>query len=475
MLSSPGIGSGLDVSGIISKLMQVEQQPLVQLNTREAKQQAQLSAFGSLKSVLSTLQDSVKALAKPALFNGYKAALTDTTLATISASSGAAAGTHDIEVQSLAQSQKIKSEAFATTSTAIGSGTLTIAFGQYAEDGTFSANTEKAAKTITIDPDKSTLADIRTAINEANAGVTASIVNDGSGNRLVIASKDTGLANALKITVGDADGNHTDNAGLSKLAFDASTGGTMNMTETVAAKNAVVVIDGITVEKPANTISDALEGVTFNLLKAAPGTNTTLAVEKDKSSVEAAINTFIKAYNDLDKTIDNLSSYDAANKKASILTGDSTVRSVQNQVRAMLTGNQSAGGISSLSELGISFQKDGSLALDSNKLKAALANPDKNIADFFTAPAGGDNLASRMSNLIDGMTRSNGLISGRMDGINTTIKNIGKQREAMEFRLEGVEKRLRTQFTALDSMIASMTKTSSFLQQQLANLPSING
>ncbi|WP_292980795.1 flagellar filament capping protein FliD [Nitrosomonas sp.] len=475
MIAAPGIGSGLDVSGIISKLMQMEQRPLTQLNNKETKQQAQLSAFGSLKSALSTFQDSVKALAKPELFNGYKATLADTTAATVSVSSSAAAGTHEIEVQSLAQAQKIKSEAFATTDTVVGSGSLMIEFGTYNGDGTFSANAAKTAKTITIDPAKSTLADIRNAINDANAGVTASIVNDGSGNRLVIASKDTGLANALKITANDADGNHTDNAGLSKLAFDASTGGTMNMTETVAAKNAVMVIDGITVEKASNTIKDALEGVTFNLLKANPGTSTTLTVEKDKSSVETAVKALVNTYNELEKTIGNVSRYDAASKKGSALTGDSTVRMVQNRVRAMLSGNQSAaGGISALSELGISFQKDGTLKLDESKLSAALADPDKNLATFFSTQSGGaDGFASRLEDLIDGMTRSDGLIKSRMDGINSTIKNIGKQREALEYRLEDVEKRLRIQFSALDTMLASMNQTSNYLQQQLANMPKI--
>jgi len=685
MISAPGIGSGLDVSGIISKLMEVEQRPLTQLNAKETKQQAQLSAFGSLKSVLSSFQDSVKALAKPALFNSFKATLADTTLAAVSTSSGAAAGTHQIEVQSLAQAQKIKSEAFATTDTVIGSGSLTIEFGAYNEDGTFTANADKATKTITIDPAKSTLADIRSAINEANAGVTASIVNDGSGNRLVIASQDSGLANALKISANDTDGNHTDNAGLSRLTFDASTGGVSNMTETVAAKNAIMVIDGITVEKPSNTINDALEGVTFNLLKANPGTSTTLAVEKDKSSVEAAVKAFVTTYNELEKTIGNLSRYDAANKQASVLTGDSTVRMIQNRMRAMLNGNQSAtGGINSLSELGISFQKDGTLALDNNKLSAVLNDPDKNIAAFFgdipgatttssttsqsvnvsdslisiisqpptftpgnlavnisqiatqgnatgnktaglnitagvlgtglgannkldltidgvstsitlasgnytaaslaaeiqskinsnatfssagvsvavtqnagklsitssrygssssvqitggngkadifgtpaqvagkdvagtiggqAAAGSGKELSSngltlkidggstgnrgtvdfvetttttsstapstlgfisRLDQLITGMTRSDGLISSRMDGISNIIKGIGKQRDALEYRLEEVEKRLRTQFTALDTMIASMTQTSNYLQQQLANLPKI--
>ena len=477
MVSSAGIGSGLDIEGIISQLMEIEKRPLTQLNNKKAEQQAQLSAFGSLKSVLSSFQDSVQELAKPTVFNGLKAALTDTTMATVSASSSAAAGTHEIEVQSIAQSQKIKSEAFASTDTTIGSGTLTIAFGTYNGDGTFTANTEKAAKTITIDPAKSTLADIRDTINDANAGITASIVNDGSGNRLVIASKDSGLANALKITVNDADGNHTNNAGLSKLAFDASTGGVANMTETVAAKNAVLVIDGITIQKSSNTIDDALEGVTLNLLKADPGTTSTLTVEKGNSSVEAAMKAFVTTYNSLEKTVTNLSRYDPANDQASILTGDSTVRMVQFRVRAMLSDNPlPAGGINSLSELGISFQKDGTLALDDSKLSAVLADPDKNISEFFgdipgttTSTPG---FISRLDQLIDGMTRSDGLIESRIDGIDSVIKTIDKRSESLEYRLEEVEKNLRAQYTALDTMIASMTQTSNYLQQQLASLSS---
>lgn len=475
MVSSAGIGSGLDIDGIISQLMAIEKRPLTQLNNKKAEQQAQLSAFGTLKSSLSSFQDSVQELAKPSVFNGFKATLVDTEMATVSTSSSAAAGAHDIEVQSIAQSQKIKSEAFASTDTIIGNGTLTIAFGTYNGDGTFTANAEKAAKTITIDPAKSTLADIRDTINDANAGITASIVNDGSGNRLVIASKDSGLANALKITVDDADGNHTDNAGLSKLAFDASTGGVTNMTETVAAKNAVMVIDGITVQKSSNTIDDALEGVTLNLLKAEPGTTSTLTVEKDNSSVEAAVKAFVTAYNGLEKTITNLSRYDSTTDQASILTGDSTVRMVQFRVRAMLSDNQlTAGGINSLSELGISFQKDGTLALDSTKLSAVLADPEKSVSEFF-GDIPGDTTStpgfiSRLDQLIEGMTRSDGLIESRIDGIDSVIKTIDKRTESLEYRLEEIEKNLRTQYTALDTMIASMTQTSNYLQQQLASL-----
>ena len=246
MLSSPGIGSGLDVNGIVSQLMAIERQPLAALDNKEAKQQTRLTAFGSLKGALSTFQSSLSALSDPAKFTGVTANFADATLANVSATSSAAVGSHSVEIQTLAQSHKLKSANFATTSTTLGSGTLTIQFGTYS-GGTFTLNPDKAAQSITISSDNSSLAGVRDTINQANAGVTASIVNDGSGNRLVIASNDTGLSNALKITTTDADTTNTDNAGLSQLVYDSSTGGTTNLTQTVAAINATLVIDGFSI------------------------------------------------------------------------------------------------------------------------------------------------------------------------------------------------------------------------------------
>jgi len=213
MISSPGLGSGLDVDGIVGRLMAVEQRPLLILSNKEASQQAQISAYGSLKGALSSFQSSAKTLANLSIFTGVKANVGDSTIATASANTKAAAGNHQIEVQNLAQAQKIKSESFATTSTVIGSGTLTIEFGTYNGDGTFTSNPTKTSKTITIESDQTELSSIRDAINEASAGITASIVNDGSGNRLVISSDNTGIDNTLKITVDDADGLDLDNAG----------------------------------------------------------------------------------------------------------------------------------------------------------------------------------------------------------------------------------------------------------------------
>lgn len=469
MISSPGLGSGLDVNGIVGQLMAIEQRPLLILTNKEATQQAQISAYGSLKGALSSFQSSVKTLTNLSIFTGVKANVSDSTIVTANASTSAAVGSHQIEVQNLAQAQKIKSESFATTSTAIGSGTLTIEFGTYNGDGTFTSNPTKTSKTITIESDQTDLASIRDSINEADVGITASIVNDGSGNRLVIASNNTGTDNALKITVSDDDGNNLNNAGLSKLAYDATTGGTANMTQTVAAQNATMVIDGITISKSSNTITDALEGVTFNLLKAAPGTTTSLSISQDTSKIQTAVSAFVGAYNELAKTISDISRYDTANKQASVLTGDATVRTVESQIRGVLNSflPGAPSSLNSLSQIGVNFQKDGTLQLDNAKLTSVINDPDKDLGALFAT----NGFAVKLDKLVDGMLKSNGLIDGRLDGINDTIKDIGKQRESLSRRLEDVEKRYRAQFTALDTMIASMTQTSTFLQQQLSNLP----
>ncbi|MDT8363782.1 MAG: flagellar filament capping protein FliD [Nitrosomonas sp.] len=477
MLSSPGLGSGLDINGIIGQLMSIERRPLFLLDSREAGQQQKISAYGGLKGALSSFQDSIKGLANTSTFNNVKASVANADLATASALSSATPASYQVEVQTLAQAQKLASAAFDPADTAIGSGTLTIELGTYNGDGSFSNQPDKPAKTITIEPGQSSLGSIRDTINQADAGITASIINDGTGNRLVIASKDTGLNNALKITVADSDGNHTDTAGLSRLAYDASTGGTANMTEAIAAKNATLVIDGISISKPSNTISDALGGVTFNLLKAAPGT-TTVTVAPDHSKARAGVEALVNAYNGLTNTITDLTRFDSANNRASVLAGDATARAVQTQMRRLLStsAEDAVSGLNSLSQIGISFQKDGTLQLDSGKLNAILNDPDKDIASFFagtteTEASTSSGFIGKLDQLIDNMLRSDGLINGRLDGINTSIRDIDRQREAITRRLEDTERRFRTQFAALDTLIASMSQTSTFLQQQLASLP----
>ncbi len=383
-ITASGIGSNLDVNSIVSQLMTVEQQPLAALNRKEASYQAQLSAYGSLRSALSGLRDAANGLSQAATFSAWLAAPSDATLYTAKATSGASVGSHTVEVKTLAQAQRIRSAAYASTSDTVGSGTLTIEFGTYT-GGAFTANAERGTATITIPSSAQSLAGVRDAINAAKAGVTASIVNDGTGNRLVLASAQTGAANAMRVTVADDDGNPADAAGLSALAYDAATGRTANMAEAVAARNAEAVIDGITVTKASNTITDALEGVTLTLTKASPGTTTTLAVSRDTTAARSAIQKLVDTYNQLGTTLKQLAGYDAASKQAGVLQGDAAVRTIQSQLRSALSASlgNAGGGFATLSEVGIAFGRDGKLSLDATKLAAALDDPAKNVAALF--------------------------------------------------------------------------------------------
>ena len=384
-----GVGSSLDVNSLVTQLMAAEQQPITALATKEAKYQSQLTAYGSLKGALSTFQSSVAALSSPAKFTAVSATITDTTLATVTASASAMSGRYSMDITQLAQSQKLQSSsAFAAVSTTIGSGTLSISFGTYSTDlSGFTINPDKTTKTITIGSNQSSLSGVRDAINAANAGISANIISDGtSSNRLVITSTDSGAANALKITVADSDSSNTNNAGLSQLAYDGTSLSTSHMTQSTGMepKDALLTIDGISIKKPSNTIADAIAGMTVNLLKT--GT-TNLTVKQDTASIQSAVQTFVTAYNTLNTTITTLSQYDITNKKAATLTGDSTLNSLKSQLRNVFnTPLSTAGGqLSVLSDAGITFQKNGTLALDTAKLSTVLNDTTKDVSTLFSA------------------------------------------------------------------------------------------
>lgn len=386
-ISSPGIGSNLDVNGIVSQLMAIEQQPLKALTTKEVSYQAQLTAFGNLKSALSSFSGSFAALNTPSKFTALTTTVGDGTLLSASASSTASPSSHSVEVQTLAQAQSLRTNFTADNLTdVVGSGALTFYFGTYDSGGnTFTPNAGKGAKTVTIDAAHNTLSGVRDAINSANIGVAASIINDGTTNRLMLTSTSMGASNSLKIGVADADTTNTDLSGLSQLAYDPTA--TKNMVETVSAIDAVVKVDGVTISKPSNSISDAIQGVTLNLLKANVGTTTTVSVSRDSSTVSSAVSTFVKGYNELAKQISDLTAYDAKTKKAGTLIGDSTVRSIQSRIRSVLNTTISGlnGGQTSLSSIGISIQRDGTMVLDSNKLSSAITSDPEAVAGLFTS------------------------------------------------------------------------------------------
>lgn len=475
-ISSPGLGSNLDVKTIVSQLMTVEKQPLTVLQTKEASYKAKVSAFGALKSALSSLQSASQTLNLSSTFSATKATVADSSYLAATAGPGAVAGNYDIEVKSLAQSQKLISDGFAEKTTVVGSGTIKINFGAYSDAGsppvTFTPKSGNVEKSITIDSSNNTLEGIRDAINNAGAGLTATIINDGSNYRLAVTSNESGAQNAARITVTESGG-----AGLGKLAYDASAGGVSYMTQNVAARDAVIKVDGVTITKPSNIITDGIQGITLNLNKEmATNTTTRLTLTRDTAPIKTAIDNFVKAYNGVNKQIADSTAYDVSTGKGSILTGDATMRSIQAQLRSTLSVALpgSPGGLSTLSEVGIGFQVDGTLAFDSSKLDKVLADPSKDISKLFVTVTGANpstGFGSRMNTLVSNFIfGKDAIVNGRIDGFNSTIKDLDKQISAQNDRLATIEKRYNAQFTALDTAIASMTKTSSFLTQQLSAL-----
>ena len=470
-LSSQGIGSGLDVNSLVSKLMAVERLPITALDTKTTAIQAQISSYGTLKSTLATLQDTAYTLSQASLYNSTTASSSDSTVFTASTSSTAQAGSHSVAVTSLASAQRLQSTGFASSATSIGTGSLTFEFGTWTGTS-FANNPDKITKTVTIASGQDSVQGIANAVNAAKIGVTATVINDGSNSYLTFAPADSGTANALKISVsGDADGINTDTTGLSQLAYDKA--GPANMTQSAAAADAVLFVDGIKVTKSLNTITDAISGVTLNLLNLSPSATTqSLTVSRDNSGVQPAVEGFVKAYNDAATMLADLLSYNPATKTAGSLQSEGTVRSIQNQLRSAMTNLVTGlpGGLSSLSDIGVSFQRDGSLKLDSVKLQSALKDPLKDVGALFVGSGGVEGYGTRINNLFKSMFATSGLFATRTAGLNTSVADIAKRKAVLESRMTGIEARYRAQFTALDTLMASMTTTSTFLTQQLASL-----
>jgi flagellar hook-associated protein 2 len=396
--------TNLDVNSIVSQLMAVERQPINKLNVKEASYQTKLSAYGSIKGAVAGFQTAMQSLSSASRFTKLDAIPSDDTILSATASSIAVAGTYSLEVTSLAQAQKLVAAGQSSSTAAIGNGTtttLTFDFGTI-NNGTLDPITKKytgvtsfgsngnGTKSITIDSNNNSLQSIRDAINAAKMGVTATIINDGGASpyRLALSSDNIGVSNSLKISVsGDA-------AVANLLAHDPAA--TQNLSEDVTAKNSDFKVNGVSVSKASNSVSDVIQGVTLNLKKITT-TPTAVTVAHDNASVSNSVSAFVKAYNDLSKTLKDISAYNPATKQAAILQGDSTVRSLQSQLRNMLGSpvTWASGALATLSQIGISFQKDGSLGLDNAKLNSAIANNVSDIASLFAAVGKGtDSLVS---------------------------------------------------------------------------------
>lgn len=436
-ITSLGIGSGIDANTIVSKLIALERAPLDALNLRESSYKAKISAFGTIKTKFDALETAAGKLADPAKLAAFTATIGDKDVLSASTGTFAGAGSYSINVVQLAQAQKSFSNLYAGTDT-FAAGTLTFNIGGTNADVNFAGGS---------------LSDVRNAINSANIGVTATTVTGDSGTRLVLTAKNTGTDNAFSLTVSGGDAN------LASLAtFDAA-----NLNARTA-QNAIVEVEGETVTSQSNEIKGAIPDVTITAKKVGA---TTVDIARSSSSALETVKAFITAYNDVAKELRTVSAYDASTKKGGALNGDSTVRTLQGLMRdnisrtpAELTGTA----YETLSALGISFQTDGTLALDETKFNKAVGT------DFSAVTATLGAYGTKLSTLGEQVTRFDGLLSNRTDGLNATVSQLATQRTRMEYQLSLTEKRMRAQFTALDTLMGQLSTTSAYLTQQLSSV-----
>lgn len=381
-ISSPGIGSNLDVNGIIDKLMQAESRPFLAMQQKERTFTGQLSAYGTLSGALGSFQTAIANLSDSSKFLTFGATSSDLTVLTATAGKGAVKGSYSVKVDALAQSQSVMAAGQASTTALIGAGgatTLTFDFGSitggtltngvYA-GATFAQDGTQSTRTVTIDSSNNSLQGIKDAVNKAGIGVTASIISDGSGapNRLVFTSSRTGEKSNMRIGVaGDA--------ALSDL-LSYSPEGTQKMTQTSAGQNAKLNLYGVDISSATNNIADAIPGVSLSLTKI--GT-TSINVSSDAGGVKTAMNAFVKAYNELNGSIAELTKVGPKPKPGEAptggpLVGDATTRNLQSSLRRLFATEVPGleGNLKSLSQLGMAFQKDGSLKLDTAKLQKAI-------------------------------------------------------------------------------------------------------
>lgn len=460
-----GLVSGLDTNSMIEQLLELERQPIVTLQQKEADYQVELTAYGSLKGVLGSLRSSVEALDSASSFTGFSAVSGNADLFGVSADENATSGSYDITVQQLAEVHKLASGGFSEAEY-VGEGTLHLKVGN--------------GSTTDIDISATdTLADVAQAINDAEAGVRAGVIFDGSDYFLTLAADDTGVENIINVTVTDTgDTNDTDMNGLSRLVYEA--GVTENLSNIQDAADAIITVDGVTnIHRAGNVVNDVLQGVTITLESApvAPDNQATLTVSRDLEAVVSKITAFVDAYNETIALFDAYQSYNSDSETAGVLLGDATTKTIRNRLNTMLTGTLSGvEPFSRLTDLGIALNREGQLEIDASTLNSALEDYFDEVLQFFTqSTEGSEGFAVRMTDTLDAILSSTqGTLAARTNGIQNSIDDIGNQVERLEMRVLAWETRTRAQFDALEVLLAEYQTTGDYLSQQILSLQNLN-
>lgn len=483
MASPITASSSIDVQGMVSNLMSFERKPLTQMQSEAKKIDTKVSAYGKLQSQVAGFRDAAATLSRLETWRTVKAASADASAVEVTASAGAGASQHMVAVQQLAQSQTVSSGAFASSAAVVGGGTVRIQLGtQPTGAASFTADAARPEVTVAVAAG-ATLADVRDAINAAGAGVRASIVRDGDQVRLFVSGSDSGGNQAFRMQVTDADGASLDTAGLSALAFDptAAVGAGQNLALVRQAVDSQYTIDGVALNGRSNRIAGAMDGIDL-VLKKVTAAEVQVDVTVDAEALKTSTQKFVDAYNSLNKLLAEQTKYDDTTKTAGALQGDRTAVGILGQVRAIVRETVSGGTLSKLGDVGISLQRDGSLALSSSNFASATVNPSR-LETLFAAPGtpvtAGDGTVStpdrglmlRFKSLGDTLLASNGSVQTATDAWAARLKANKTRQAAFEIRMSDVEKRLLRQYSSLDAQLAAAQQSSSALSSALASLP----
>lgn len=454
-ITSLGVGSGLDLESILESLEESKTTSLLDpITAQEESVEAEISVYGTLTSALDTLQSAAEALADASLYESLSTSISGSGVA-VTTSSEAVAGTYSIEVTQLAQAQSLATDGISDTTTTLGTGTLTLQAGS------------NDAVSITLDSSNNTLEGLRDAINDADAGITATIVSDGSDSpyRLVLTSDSTGTEAAMTVSYSSSD-----SSDLAASLFGYADG-TGNMTETVAAQDAELTINGIAITSQSNTVEEALQGVTLTLSDT--GSSQTLTITRDTDSIESAITAFVDAYNDFVTTVDELTAYDADAGTSGELLGDSTTRRISTELASDIYTQIGSGTFSYLSQLGIALESDGTLSIDEDTLASALEDNIDAVSEFFIGSDGSSGFITRMTEDLDNyLDEDTGLIPAKTDSLDNKLDQLEERYDEKQALIDSEMERWREQFTELDTLISTLNSTADYLTEQFEALNS---
>lgn len=462
-ISSLGVGSNLDLGSLLDSLKSAEQSRLTPLQQRKASYSAELSAYGTLTAAVTSLQGATDKLANRELFQATQVAVDGNGL-TATSDAQAVPGRYEVSITQRARAQSLVAPPVADPNTPTGAG------GQLV----FSVG-DASAVTIELSAEQSSLSGIRDAINAADAGVSATIVDDGSDTpyRLVITAQDSGKAHQISITATDTQ---TDGATpLADLLDYDSESARGAMQETVAAADATLQVNGVAITRSSNTIVDAIPGVTLELT-AVSDAPSQVTVSRDDDSVKSAVQGFISAYNRYQGIVSGLTAFKGDDTSGNgLLLGDATTRSVTTQLRQVLGTSNTQGSLRRLDQAGIQIELDGTLSLDEKTFDKALTQDPAGLAALFAgsgdrqsaAPVG---LAGRLSETIAGLTDDQGLLKTASDGLDRRIGDIDDRLATMQTAIDATVERYRQQFVRLDTLVSNLNATQSYLTTQLAQL-----